>query len=254
MNNDLKSRPPQSTDCEALRELLPAYAFGASDPDEIATVERLLPHCREAAAELEEYRALSIGYSSSVPQIEPPASLLANLLMAAQPTAVRATAAQTPKIRQTRFPAEWVTVAAAGLALLIALNLWGLAQVANLSNTVEGQSELLADFASENILTFNLIAPAGVANNARATVYCNPDRSGAVIRAENFPPADGYQVWLWRNGERDKGGTLNVDTTGAGTSVFRAPHVMGAYQYISITPPESEAPTPVVRGSLYLSP
>jgi len=44
--------------CDEIRELLAAYSMGATDPEETALVERHLPDCPEAVAELAEYLAL----------------------------------------------------------------------------------------------------------------------------------------------------------------------------------------------------
>jgi hypothetical protein len=235
--NDFKPLNTKTADCETLRELLPAYAFGFCDAPEIETVERLLPGCPELAEELAQYQAMADGYLYSAPPVEPPAHLLTNLLHATQP-------------RRFYLRTSWL-LAAAVIALLLVLNLWGLAQVAQLSSDLEGRSALLTDFAQDTVLTFNLSAPEDTVSSARATLHCNPDKKVAVIRAENFPPSQGYEVWLWRDGERDSGGTLNVDETGFGTSVFQAPQVMGIYQYISIALPDG---APLVRGNLYTKP
>lgn len=45
--------------CDEIRELLAAYSMGATDPEETALVERHLPDCPEAVAELAEYLALN---------------------------------------------------------------------------------------------------------------------------------------------------------------------------------------------------
>ncbi len=45
--------------CDEIRELLAAYSMGATDPEETALVERHLPDCPDAIAELSEYLALN---------------------------------------------------------------------------------------------------------------------------------------------------------------------------------------------------
>jgi hypothetical protein len=265
--DDLKSQngTPHSntTDCDLLRDLLPGYAFGICEPEEAHTVERLLPRCPEAAVELADYTAMAQRYLHSAPMVEPPASLLAKLL------SLTAEQQHTPVVKsvqrpQPRFPLPYVAFAAA-IALLVLLNIGVLTQVMRLSESLHGQTRLLTNFASETILTFQLDVPEAASgstgsgmtsssanqNQARAVLHCDPDNRSAIIRAEHFPPADGYQVWLWRDGRRDVGGTLNVDASGTGTVIFEAPEVLGAYQYVSIAPPEGEPPTPVVRGDLY---
>jgi hypothetical protein len=231
--------PTKATDCDSLEELLPLYAFGLSDESEAARVEALLPRCPGAAETLETYRALSERYLCSSHPVEPPPYLLTHLLQAAAPP--------PPKRPQVL----WLSLAAVFIAAVLALNLWVLTRVGQMSDEIEGQSGLLVDFAAQDILTFNLVPPAEVSSEAVAIVHCNPKRKAGVIRAENFPPAQGYQVWLWRDGERDSAGTLDVDESGEGVSIFNAPQVMGAYQYISIAPPIGQEPTPVVRGGLY---
>lgn len=66
--------PPEnvSDDCAALLTLIPAYSIGATDPDETAWVEKMLPGCSEATAELQTYRALETELLLSARHPNPP--------------------------------------------------------------------------------------------------------------------------------------------------------------------------------------
>jgi hypothetical protein len=261
-----------SPDCERLRDLLPAYALGMTDPEEARMVEKLLPQCPEALPELEEYHELAGAMLHSAPQIEPPPRVLANLLAqaAAQPEDAPAqdTPPATPPARATSsrrwfFPA---TAAAALVIVLLGVSVFTLAQVTELrtereqlTQRLEMQATLLGLFAADDITTFELADARQEDGPARALVLCNLQSRVGIIRAENFPqlaPDGLYQVWLWRDNERTSAGLLQVDEAGKGTLLFEAPEIMGEYQYIGISPATTEdgqPAGPVVRGALYPS-
>src|SRR5262245_31958404 len=69
-------------DCEVLRELLPAYSLGATDPDETRLVESLLEKCPDAASELADYKMLAEKMLFSAPPAKPPTHLKGKLLAA----------------------------------------------------------------------------------------------------------------------------------------------------------------------------
>jgi hypothetical protein len=93
---------------------------------------------------------------------------------------------------------------------------------------------------------------------ARGFIDCNPGRKVALVRVENFPQPptpEGFQIWLWRDGERTDAGKLKVDQTGAGTLVLEAPDLMGTYQWVGIGSRDATTGEwqSVVRGNLYLN-
>jgi hypothetical protein len=243
---------PQTINCEQLRELLPAYGMGITDPEETRLVEDLLPLCPEAAKELDHYHQMTDDLLLSVPQIEPPAALLNHIL-------------DKTETRSAAWPFRQVLLAAA-VALLLALNGVLLLQLLDLnqrydtlSRQLDSRTALLANVARDDLLTFELIDARESAPVAGGRLLCHPQERSAILQVENFPPLDQnmvYQVWLIRDDHRTSGGLFEVDATGRGTLVIDSPLPMGEYQYVGITPEPvggSDGPTalPIVRGALY---
>lgn len=275
-------------DCDAARDLIPAYAFGLADADEAALVEASLPHCPDLVAELESYTALAAPMAATVPQIAPPPSLYGRLMSAAEQsrpsagvvgglsTTVPVTSTESgvrtaPSVASnvTPFPASnqgrsrgsrlmMIVAAVAAVLALFALNVLvltnALSSQAQLTDRLEAQTAMLALFAQDEVLEFEMRDPQNAENPTRAVVLCHPEETIAVIRAENFPEAEeSYAVWLWDKGQRTSGGTLRVGQNGRGTLVIQAPLPLKNYDYIGIAEPLSAGGTPatMLRGALY---
>lgn len=270
------TQPTLSPDCDAARELIPAYAFGLADPQEAALVEVSLPHCPDLVAELESYTALAVPLAASVAQIAPPPGLYAKLMSAAEqsrqsaPSVAQSHPAPMP-INVTPLPTQQadrphgsrlVVVAAALVAIAAVLALFAFNIVAltnalssqeQLNDRLEAQTAMLALFAKDEVLQFEMRDPQNAENPTRAVVLCHPEETVAVVRAENFPQVeDSYPVWLWDSGRRISGGTLRVGQDGRGTLVLQAPLPLKNYDYIGIGQPISaDPPATMLRGALY---
>lgn len=64
----------------AVRELLPLYALGVAEPDEVAAVERALAEQPALIAELAAYRDASGALAAATPPVAPPPDVLHRLL------------------------------------------------------------------------------------------------------------------------------------------------------------------------------
>src|SRR5262245_5088044 len=73
--------PPSQEDCDVLRDLIPAYSVGATDPDETRLVEALLPRCPEVADELKTFVQMSRAMLYT-PVSEPPPAYLGERIRA----------------------------------------------------------------------------------------------------------------------------------------------------------------------------
>jgi len=86
----------RTTDCDAIVELIPDYAFGLTDPAETARVEAALSACPEATAQLIDFQNIQNAMRAGVAQVEPPPRLESRLMAATQkPTEPR------------RLPVRW---------------------------------------------------------------------------------------------------------------------------------------------------
>jgi hypothetical protein len=165
----------QQPDCDTLRALIPAYSVGATDPEETALVEQLLPLCPEGEAELNEYLALSQAMHYTVPAAQPPAHLHDKLMtaintpaapsvskpnapnsMSVRPTPVRSAPAEAPRPKPAQAPAARVlpfrlmaAVAAIAAALLIISNVYWVSQVNSLRDREQQMANLLQNQETE---------------------------------------------------------------------------------------------------------
>lgn len=71
------------TDCDELRDLLPAYSIGATTPEETARVQELLPRCPDVAEEMADFVALAEDMALTVEPVQPAPHLHDKLMAAA---------------------------------------------------------------------------------------------------------------------------------------------------------------------------
>jgi anti-sigma-K factor RskA len=217
--------------CDEILPLIPAYAIGATDPDETALVESNLATCPEARAELADYRRMADDLRAGVPQIEPPADLKARLIAATsapsgRPAPVVIPAAAQP---QRRMHPAWAAFAAAAL-LLVVSNVFWLVRTNNAPAAPEGIS-----FTQE-------IDWSWLQNETNtstwALVLYNPESQTAVLCAYNFPPlpeGEVYQLWLRNDEGRISGGTFDVNERGFGLLQVKTTGPMRSYETAGIT-------------------
>lgn len=230
--------------CDEVLDLIPAYAIGATDPDETALVEATLPRCPDAQVELDLYRSLSDDMRASVPQIEPPVALKSRLIAATKPTLTLLP--PPPKPAAKRLHPAWIGLAAAVLLLIVSNVFWLLR-----SNTPTQDALLL----TQDITWVRLENDAGT--NAWALMMWNPQGAGAVLCAYNFPELEAgqtYQLWLRSGDDEIDGGTFHVNDRGFGLLRVRAGQSIDGFEFAGITtePYGSTHPTgaAVVRGEV----
>ncbi len=185
----------QHADCETLKSLIPAYSVGATDADETALVERLLPDCPEAAAELDQYRALSQAMVYTAPTAQPPAYLHDKLMAAvrAEQTTTIARPAPVPPIplavpapRVRRYNRVFIGIAA---ALLLISNVYWITQVNSLQRQqqdlialMRDQQNALASLGTGQAQRIELVSTSGSDDGVLATVlWSSAERHGAAL-------------------------------------------------------------------------
>src|SRR5258708_1021727 len=105
-------------DCDAIRELIPDYAFGLADPADVRLVESNLASCPEGGNEMADFRPLEGELGAQVPEIEPP-SAIGEWLMAAI-----AAPAIANKPRRQALRLAWLAAALVVIALVITNVYW----------------------------------------------------------------------------------------------------------------------------------
>lgn len=129
-----ESHTPTPDDAE-LVALLPAFALGATDPDEAAFVRRHLTGVADAEEELAAYARLVEALHFGAPQVAPSpaleARLRAALAVAPAQTLAETTSSPARRGRSWHWP-RLAAIAIAAAAVLLVLNLWWLREVAGL--------------------------------------------------------------------------------------------------------------------------
>ena len=185
-------------------ELAAGYVLGALEPDDEHAFQQHLSGCPVCEANVRELEAVAGELASTVPPVEPPATLWAGIRREIRPEAARRTAIPAPRppagpgARRLRLlPA---LAAAAAILLVVVLSLWNLnlrdqnavyrARVAALERATE-----LANDPGASLVT--LQDQAGT-TGAQATVIASSRQDRGVLLVENLPPLQRNRVYeLW---------------------------------------------------------
>ncbi len=274
------SQSSSGVDCEQLRDLIPAYSVGATDPDETRLVESMLEECPEAAIELSDYLVLAEEFLYLVPARENARTddvAMPKLLSVA---AMRQREAQTPpafadgnsaRVRTERArPARsggWllgVTSAAAVLLLILfaGSNLYWFSQMQQLyqdQRALAGRlEEVQLAMLPASQLPINaaqvqhreLIAnlDTDVSPVAHATLFWDVSDEVGSLYVSGLPTLavdKTYQLWLVRDGHSLSLGRFRVDATGAATVTFESPEPIEGFQHIGVSEEPAEgSPAP----------
>ena len=216
-----------------IEELLPAYALGALDGDDLRELEAHLDvGCAECRRQLDLWGRDLEALAASVAPLPPSETTRARVLRLAK--------AEAPRPR--RLP-PWMLFAAAALLLL---SVWGAAgqmrtrgevqrltaerdrlarQVAALDREVglaraeaRQAAQALQILAAPSVRSV-VLAGLGSTPGAAGHTYVNPQTRDALFYAFNLPAlaADKtYQLWFIAGGKPVSAGTFSVDARGAG--------------------------------------
>jgi anti-sigma-K factor RskA len=221
-----------------VEELLPAYALGALDGEDLRELEaHWVSGCEECRRQLALWQGDLEAVAAGVEPVQPSDVTRARVLRLA------GGAKKAPAAPPRRTP--WWMAAVA--AVLLALALWGLLgqarmerQVKSLEaerdrlsrevNGLEQQVGLARDEARQARQALQVIAAPGVQSvllaglgpspGAKGRTYVNPSTRDALFYAFDLPalPADKtYELWLIAAGKPVAAGTFDVDPRGTGT-------------------------------------
>ncbi len=240
-------------DCDAIRELIPDYAFGLTNPEETRLVESNLGLCPEAAAELADYQHLQAEMRAGVPQVEPPHHLQQRLMAAI------ATSERTMHRRTFRW--QWLAVAA--MIALVMTNLYWFARVNDLNRrqdefTPQTDEDGAFVLTSTSNLRWVRLPPTDEKSEASAFLMWNAESKIGLLYARGFPEltaGKSYQLWLTRGEIRASAGTFRVNDEGIGALLFNITEPIDQFTWARITAePENGSDQPsdavVVVGEL----
>ncbi len=226
---------------EEVQDLIPAYAVGAADDDEVRAVSAHLQLCSDCQKLLDDYQQLSDGLLFALPMQPAPRGSEARLAERIQPVAPR----RAPATRQPSRPGfRWPVLGLAGaLALLLVTNLVWLTRWNEVDQRVNLQDRAITVLAESARAVLETNVPGG-----RAVLYYRPNSEIAVLHIYDFPSLPEnqvYQVWLQQGEKLERSGTFNMNPQGEAIHIFTAQQRLEQYDSMHVTvEPAGGSPAP----------
>ena len=213
-------------------DLLPAYALGSLDAEEVGLVEEHLFSCWICRDELRAFQAVADQLSLAAPAALPSPDLRQRLMQ-------RVHAARLKE--QEQIPAQ---KAAARPWLERLLPAWGLASLFLIlvlagSSLVLWQRVNRLEFAtSPGGMQAIPLSPPDAASSATGFVLISADGEDGALVVDGLPALgenQQYQLWLIRDGRRTSGAVFSTDEKNYGGTRIRAPRPLTEYSAVGIT-------------------
>lgn len=251
-------------------EHVDAYALGALEPEEVASVEAHLEHCARCQQLVAAARASVRAMLYGAPLVAPPPDLRARVLQRVHQVAVSETARGTranahPETMSLAAPAETAGAETpdAGTAAGGGQH-WG--RLGRLVRSMLGgepaggdpAADLLAALLGDPTCTVWSVAGTDDAPGASARLIGVPAGRDAVLVTsglDHLPPDRAYQVWFLRGGQPVPNALFRVAGGGRGRQVVHAPTRLEDFEVVAVTPePAGGSPAPtgpiVLMGQL----
>lgn len=183
-----------TNDTHALfRDNLPAYALGALDPDETASLEAHLQTCASCQTELAGYRLVSESLLTAIPPKHPPAALRRRL-QRHLPTRKKTAA-------MWRLWPSGRAIVTLLVLLLLGLNLFTLNQLQKIQ---QQQTQLLAQLENTHLMLAMLSSPNSQtipvqSEKISGNLLLDKKHNKAILIVQDLPPlpeTQSYQIWL----------------------------------------------------------
>lgn len=214
---------------EHIIEQLPAYTLGGLESDGERQVEQHVQTCPRCRAELKAFNETVGALSASVPPVWPPDRVKAAVLARVRSQTAGEPPPQRGGSRLRNWLAStapvWALTALVLLALLVATN-W---------NRLQGGAPAAAPPAEFALIT---LTGTDEAPDATGILLISPEGTAGSLVVDGLPsvgPAQQYQLWLIRDGQRTNGGVFSVDEAGYGILAIEAPRPLGEYLNFGIT-------------------
>lgn len=234
-------------------EVLPAYALGSLDAEEVTEVAAHLVVCPACRAEMASYQAVADQLALAAPEAEPPAALKEQLLGRLQTP-------YTVPHREARR-SWWQQLAGWFRGVSPA---WGVATVVLLVVSVVSnflwwqQSNRHEPTGATDAMQVVALVGTEAAPDAVGTLVISGDGEYGTLVVDGLPALDQahqYQLWLIRDGQRTSGGVFSVNEEGYGALLISSEAPLSSYPSFGITiEPEGGSPGPtghkVLGGSL----
>ncbi len=272
-------------------ELLPAYALGALDGDELRELEaHLAAGCRECGRQIQLWQGDLEELAVSVPPVTPSETTRQRVVKMAAGAGDRSVApvaqlsshtAHSARAAHTVRPgglARWALLAAAASLAIAAWSGWRQARLGDeverlaaerdrLARQVQGMDQQLSVARSENQRMAEslaiITAPEGQAvqlagldpsPGASGRTFVDRQRGRAIFYASDLPALASdktYQLWWIEDGKPVSAGTFEVDETGTGSMRVERLAASGQIQAWAVTI-EPEGGVPQPTGAMVL--
>lgn len=221
-------------------ELLPAFAVGALDSEDLARIEEHLAGCLICRDELRVLEETAAQLSLAAPSAAPSPELKERLMVRVQRTRP---AVSTPTPAASSRPWFERLLPAWGLASLVMILALGAASLSlwQMVNKMDA-------FTSPGGMRAIPLSPTDPASTATGFVLVSADGDDGALIVDGLPPLDEeyeYQLWLMRDGERTSGAIFSTDENNYGGTRIRAPRSLLEYTSAGITiEPAGGSPQP----------
>ncbi len=223
-------------------ELLPAYALGTLDNEELEQVVAHLADCSSCREELVGYEALVTELGMALPQVDPPPQLKERLLRSMVEDKVKETAVShehielvapskiTPiqRLRNWFHPFQNSRVLRPALVIVVILLIFSNLFLVN---------QLQAPSTRKGMVSLPLTATDDDSPASGFFLASADGLSGAII-ADDLPQLDedhAYQFWLIVGDETVSGALFTVDELGYGGKWIGVPKSLFQYTHFAIT-------------------
>lgn len=229
-------------------DLLPAYALGSLDADELRRVEEHLLSCWVCRDESNAFQAVADELSFAAPAAGPSSDLKDRLMQRVQsarpvPTRERVPEAVPARPFWERLLPAW---GLASLFLILAL--------AATSLLLWQRMNQLEFFTAPGGMRAVPLSATDNAPGATGFVLISTDGDDGALVVDGLPPlgeSQEYQLWLIRDGERTSGAVFSTDEKAYGGTRIRAPRRLTDYTAVGITvEPAGGSPQPTGKQVL----
>jgi len=211
-------------------DLLPAYAIGSLEADELKRVEEHLLSCWICRNELSAFQTLADELSLAAPAAVPPVDLKDRLMQRVQSARPKVTERISPPKPARPFWERLLPAwGLASLFLIIALAI---------SSFVLWQRLSHLEFATALGMRAVPLSATDAALHATGFVVISADGDQGVLVVEGLNPlgeSQQYQLWLIRDGQRTSGAVFSTDEHSYAGTRIRATRSLLDYSAVDIT-------------------
>ncbi len=237
----------QETEHKQIIELIPAYALNSLDADEAKVVTRHIASCAECRAELAAFESVVDVLPLAVPAVEPSAALKGRLMERIQPMPN----AKTAVLPQSPIPRNTLQQQMTRLSGIFARPRWRAVAVLTVLALLIGAFFFVRLTAPPRQF---VLTPTDAAPAAQGVIEVMGNGRQATLTVTGLPeldPANQYQLWLIKDGQRTSGGVFSVNADGSQTVTIDAPQPVPDYAAFGITiEPAGGSPGPTGKRVL----